>query len=104
MHNSPPDDPYRVFVDDEMMSKFTVSIACMDRSAVSFQVVGDESIHVEDTSGTIRFDARVRVNRFGIPRFFIPDDRNSEQAFDWQLRMRALKSLFFGGEPAVALM
>jgi hypothetical protein len=94
-----PDDPYRVFLDDQMVSKFTVSVTGVQRNAVSFELVGNESIHVENASGTIRFDATLRLNNFGICRFFITADGETAQAFDWQLRMRALKWLFFGGEP-----
>ena len=93
------DDAYRVFLDDQMVSKFTVSVTgVVHRSAVSFELAG-ESIHVENTSGTVRFDATVRLNGMGVRRFFIANDGDGSQVFDWQLRLRALKWLFFGGEP-----
>ena len=37
----------------------------------------------------------------GVRRFFITNDGDGAQVFDWQLRLRALKWLFFGGEPVV---
>jgi hypothetical protein len=50
------------------------------------------------SSGSVRITGTTRLNSFGQCRLFETADAVSELMF-WEFRMKALKWLFFGGEP-----